>query len=59
VQGDAYPTLTCSSIEDLAAGFGTGISSASARLSTSILSPSESFCRRTSWPLWKVWRPGT
>ena len=33
-------TLTCSSIEDLAAGFGTG-SSANARHSTSILSPSE------------------
>ena len=43
MQGDAYPTLTCSSIGDLAAGFGA--SSTNARLSTSILSPSESFCR--------------
>jgi len=50
-QGDAYPTLTSSSIEDLAASFGA--SSANARLSTSILSPSESFCRRISWPLLK------
>jgi hypothetical protein len=50
-QGDAYPTLTCSNIEDLAAGFGA--SSANANLRTSILSPLEIFCRRISWPLLK------
>jgi hypothetical protein len=50
VQGDAYPTPTCSSIEVLAAGFGAGVSSANARLSTSTLSLSESLCRRISWP---------